>query len=128
MPMPAMPSRSLPQPVAADGSPQALPPLPEEISPPSSLPGSSEPCASPQRPTRKAPDGTSVDPSSTTAAYTPGTPEKVVKATEVRSSHACLLSFPISAGNLNFEVEIRMASPFAALTKPRTSTSSQPQK
>jgi hypothetical protein len=50
MPVPAMPSRSLPQGRAADGTLVPLPPLPESQVPPSSLPGSSEPCATPQTP------------------------------------------------------------------------------
>jgi hypothetical protein len=128
MPMPAMPSRSLPLAVGADGAPQTLPPLPEEVSPPASLPGSSEPCASPQRRTPKPPDGTGVDPSSTTAGYAPETKEKEAKAPDGQSSRPCLLSFPVNAGNLNFEVEIRMASPFAGWPKARPSAASQPQK
>jgi hypothetical protein len=56
MPSPAMPSRSLPQPLAADGSPVPLPPLPELPHPPSSMPGTSDPCASPQTPLRKDKD------------------------------------------------------------------------
>ncbi|QEH37129.1 hypothetical protein OJF2_57160 [Aquisphaera giovannonii] len=52
LPMPATPSRTLPQRVNADGTPAALPKLPEEDTTPASE-GSSEPQASPQ--TRKAP-------------------------------------------------------------------------
>ena len=49
MPVPAVPSRSLPQPRDAQGTPVALPPLPDEHhAPPTSLPNSSEPCATPQ--------------------------------------------------------------------------------
>ena len=68
MPVPAMPSRSLPQGVAADGSPVPLPPLPESSSTPSSLPGSSEPCASPQVPHRPE---AKVDTGSRAAAFNP---------------------------------------------------------
>ena len=53
MPMPTMPSRSLPQALAADGSPMQLPPLPDNPATPSSMPGTSEPCASPQAPNRR---------------------------------------------------------------------------
>jgi hypothetical protein len=48
MPIPTTPSRMLPQPRTADGTPVALPPLPDDQVTPSSLPGTSEPCASPQ--------------------------------------------------------------------------------
>ena len=47
-PVPAMPSRSLPMARTADGTPVPLPPLPESQVPPNSLPGTSEPCATPQ--------------------------------------------------------------------------------
>jgi hypothetical protein len=50
MPVPSMPSRSLPQGRTSDGTPVPLPPLPEAQVPPTSLPGSSEPCATPQSP------------------------------------------------------------------------------
>ena len=45
MPAPAPPSRSLPQPMHADGSPAPLPPLPPDVDTPTSMPDSSEPCA-----------------------------------------------------------------------------------
>lgn len=50
MPAPMIPSRSLPQPIDTDGRPVALPPLPadESAAPPTELPDSSEPCATPQ--------------------------------------------------------------------------------
>ena len=48
MPTPLAPSRSLPQGTDADGTPVALPPLPAEPPVPSTMPGSSEPVASPQ--------------------------------------------------------------------------------
>jgi hypothetical protein len=52
MPAPAVPSRALPLARKADGTVEPLPPLPEDLSPPTALPGSSEPCATPQvRPT-----------------------------------------------------------------------------
>ena len=68
--MPAMPSRSLPQARAADGSPIALPPLPDAPESPSSMPGSSEPCASPQAPNRKV-EPSDVDSESVQAGYVP---------------------------------------------------------
>jgi hypothetical protein len=43
-----VPSRSLPQPMNADGHEVSLPPLPEEHAPPTAMPGSSDPCATPQ--------------------------------------------------------------------------------
>lgn len=45
---PFTPSRSLPEPFTAQGLPTSLPPLPMNLSPPTLMPGSSEPCASPQ--------------------------------------------------------------------------------
>src|SRR5262249_1605169 len=70
VPSPAMPSRSLPQPLSADGTPQPLPPLPADLNTPSSLPGSSEPCASPQGSGRMAPASPAVDADSTKAGFT----------------------------------------------------------
>jgi hypothetical protein len=77
MPAPALPSRSLPQPRNAWGMPIALPPLPDDHAPPTSLPGSSEPCATPQlrkpKATEPLPEGRSnvpaADPESTRAGY-----------------------------------------------------------
>ncbi|AGA30279.1 hypothetical protein [Singulisphaera acidiphila] len=46
--VPIAPSRSLPIARAADGTPVPLPPLPESQVPPTSFPGTSEPCATPQ--------------------------------------------------------------------------------
>lgn len=48
MPAPSVPSRSLPMGVTAGGVPGELPPLPEDLMPPTALPHSSEPCATPQ--------------------------------------------------------------------------------
>jgi hypothetical protein len=48
MAVPAMPSRSLPQGRDSDGTPVPLPPLPESKVPPALIPGTSEPCATPQ--------------------------------------------------------------------------------
>ena len=61
MPAPMVPSRSMPQPTDADGLPVPLPPLPEDVAPPTSMPESSEPCATPQ--TRKKGDPLPVGPS-----------------------------------------------------------------
>lgn len=47
-PAPMVPSRSLPMAVSASGEPMPLPPLPPDLTPPTALPGSSEPCATPQ--------------------------------------------------------------------------------
>jgi hypothetical protein len=73
MPVPAMPSRSLPQGLAADGSAVPLPPLPDDHVTPSSLPGSSEPCASPQAPQRPE---VKADPGSSRASYDKADPVK----------------------------------------------------
>ena len=67
MPIPMMPSRSLPQGITKDGSPVPLPPLPEDQIPPSTLPGTSDPCPSPQVPTRRDPKA--LDPNSTKASH-----------------------------------------------------------
>ena len=49
MPLAIIPSRSMPQGLSAYGVPVPLPPLPDEsATPPTALPGSSEPCATPQ--------------------------------------------------------------------------------
>lgn len=48
MPAPLMPTRSLPEPLDAQGEFVALPPLPDELAPPTALPGSETPCATPQ--------------------------------------------------------------------------------
>lgn len=49
VPMPSVPSRTLPQPLNAHGAPVELPPLPDEHHrPPTTMPDSSEPCATPQ--------------------------------------------------------------------------------
>jgi hypothetical protein len=77
MPIPATPSHSLPEGLAADGSPVPLPPLPDEHVTPTSLPGSAEPCASPQVPqkpqTKSDPDSckTSFEPSGFDARFGP---------------------------------------------------------
>ncbi|GAC1474572.1 MAG: hypothetical protein NVSMB9_25190 [Isosphaeraceae bacterium] len=55
MPSPQAPSRALPQALNVQGAPVALPPLPVEQTPPTALPGSAEPCATPQ--TKSAPVG-----------------------------------------------------------------------
>jgi hypothetical protein len=79
MPMtaPAVPSRSLPQPLDAVGVPVPLPPLPDDHAPPTAMPDSSEPCATPQVKSKaKAkgdpapePRGALTDPDSTRASY-----------------------------------------------------------
>ena len=48
LPAPLVPSRSFPQALNTSGEPVPLPPLPEDHTPPTALPGSSEPCATPQ--------------------------------------------------------------------------------
>jgi hypothetical protein len=123
MAMPVMPSRSLPQALAADGSPMTLPPLPENPATPSSLPGSSEPCASPQAPHRRGDPTTTVDPSSTKASFTPAPGEnEKPKAAEAGTNvvaRPCLLRIPLNAGGLNVEVEVRAALPFVVPGKPK---------
>ena len=49
MPAPKAPSRTIPMPFDANGEPVPLPPLPDDHpAPPTALPGSAEPCATPQ--------------------------------------------------------------------------------
>ena len=48
MPAPAVPSRSLPMGVTQHGEVVGLPPLPVDLAPPTAMPGSAEPCATPQ--------------------------------------------------------------------------------
>jgi hypothetical protein len=128
IPMPAMPSRCLPQALNADGSPMALPPLPEERATPSSLPGSSEPCASPQGSQRKSPEPTTLDTASARAAFTPA-PAPKGKTAEAEASDTArpyLFRFPVNAGGMNMEVDVRMASPFSFLEKLRSPKTPQP--
>ncbi|MDR3639157.1 MAG: hypothetical protein P4L84_35455 [Isosphaeraceae bacterium] len=56
MPAPSAPSRTLPQPLDADGEPVALPPLPAEAPAPTARPDSSEPVATPQSKHHANPD------------------------------------------------------------------------
>jgi len=121
MPMPAMPSRSLPQALNAEGLPMPLPPLPEDRATPSSLPGSAEPCASPQGLNRKSPEPTSLDTASTRANFTPSSKGKPAEAATGDVSRPYVLRFPVNAGGMNVEVEIRMASPSALFEKLRPS-------
>jgi hypothetical protein len=118
MSMPAIPSLSLPQALNAEGVPMPLPPLPEDVAPPTLLPGSSEPCASPQGVNRKAPDATTLDTGSTRAGFTPAAKGKAAGETG-DSSRPYLLRFPVNAGGMNMQVEIRMASPAALFEKLR---------
>ncbi|MFO0953191.1 MAG: hypothetical protein U0835_18960 [Isosphaeraceae bacterium] len=76
---PPVPSRMLPQPKDASGKPVALPPLPEEHPAPTALPGTSDPCATPQTkghkgvkppvPEAKSTTPAVVDPDSAQASY-----------------------------------------------------------
>jgi hypothetical protein len=113
MAMPAMPSRSLPQACAVDGSTMSLPPLPENPATPSSLPGSSEPCASPQSPNRRNEPST-LDTASTTAGFTPAPreKEKVAESAANDPPRPCLLRIPLKARGLDVEVEVRAVLPF----------------
>jgi hypothetical protein len=109
MPMPAMPSRSLPQALAADGSPVELPPLPESSSVPTALPGSAEPCASPQAPNRKTPDSTPVDVESTRAGFTGDVLSAGACPVELKTpADEPAFRFPWRAGTMNLDVEIRL--------------------
>jgi hypothetical protein len=126
MAMPSVPSRSLPQALAADGSPVELPPLPDDASTPASTSGSAEPCASPQA-LHPRNGSKSIDSASTQVSFTPASKEKdkekdkeKEKATEVdatRSARPCLLRIPITAGGMNLEVEVRATLPILGGTK-----------
>lgn len=125
MPVPTAPSRSLPQGHNADGVPVPLPPLPEAKVPPTSLPGSAEPCATPQAPhahddsseseapTPAAPPRTTsigLDPDSTRAKYEGEPGSKDEKAASSTNSpwnllKPYLLRIPMATGNV--EIEIR---------------------
>jgi hypothetical protein len=124
MPMPAMPSRSLPQALNAEGSPMQLPPLPDDRVTPSSLPGSSEPCASPQGPNRKSTEPTTLDTASTRAGFSPAPKERPAEGETCDASCPYLLRFPLNAGGMNVEVEIRMALPSALFEQLRPSAPS----
>jgi hypothetical protein len=125
MPMPAMPSRSLPQALDADGLPMPLPPLPEDRATPSSLPGSAEPCASPQGLQRKSPEPTTLDTASNRANFTPASRANPAEGATCDDARPCVLRFPVNAGGMNVEVQIRMASPSALLEALRSSTDSR---
>ncbi|WP_406700807.1 hypothetical protein V5E97_18630 [Singulisphaera sp. Ch08] len=120
--VPAMPSRSLPMARTADGTPVPLPPLPEsQVPPPTSLPGSSEPCATPQTvpPTNSANDESvtppvkdngatkSIDLESHKASYHPESSTTDTLEASVRGYWAAikpyLLRLPLGPG---FDVEI----------------------
>jgi hypothetical protein len=135
MPMPAMPSHSLPQALGADGTPLPLPPLPESPPPPSSLPGSEEPCASPQKSTIKAPEPTTLDAASNKTGFVlpawaklagaPGAAQAPAAGSD--PARALSLRFPIDAGNLHLEVEVRMTSPVPVLDLLRSAVAPQTQ-
>jgi hypothetical protein len=75
MPVPSVPGRSLPQGFAADGTPVPLPPLPE-AKVPTSIPGTSEPCATPQAPRREDDASEETPPAPEPAPRTASRPEK----------------------------------------------------
>jgi hypothetical protein len=109
MPIPAMPSRSLPQPLAADGSPVALPPLPELPHPPSSLPGTSDPCASPQAPVLKnkeMKEEPKQDPQAKATSYAKDETPRFVKMELMEPTEAKVWRIPIGGGNL-IEISVR---------------------
>lgn len=120
MPMPAMPSRSMPQARAADGSPMPLPPLPEAPPAPSSLPGTSEPCASPQMPHPKAEPATQ-DAASTQAGLISRSIDQVnvARSGSIGQPRRFLLPLLLNAGNMDLDIELRMAMPpVKAVTPP----------
>jgi hypothetical protein len=109
MPTPAMPSRSLPQPLAADGSPIPLPPLPELPHPPSSLPGTSDPCASPQAPVLKnkeMKEEPKQDPQAKATSCFGDEKARFAKLEIMEPTEARVWRFPIGGGNL-VEISVR---------------------
>jgi hypothetical protein len=127
MQMPAMPSRSLPQALSADGSPLPLPPLPEDATTPSSLPGSAEPCASPQK-SHKKPGDSTLDFSSTKAGYVPAPNLKRFQDAPSDHSDPMTVRFPINAGGMNVVVEVRTGAPRVVLDKFQTGEPTQVRK
>ncbi len=109
MPTPAMPSRSLPQPLAADGSPIPLPPLPELPHPPSSLPGTSDPCASPQAPVlrnKEMKEEPKQDPQAKATSCFGDETARCAKVELLEPTEAKVWRFPIGGGNL-VEITVR---------------------
>jgi hypothetical protein len=109
MPTPAMPSRSLPQPLDADGSPIPLPPLPELPQPPSSLPGTSDPCASPQMSVHKKDqlkEEPKRDPHSNPTGYFQAETARCAAGELLEPSEAKIWRIPIGGGIL-VEISVR---------------------
>jgi hypothetical protein len=127
LPLPAMPSRSLPQALGADGSPLPLPPLPDEHATPSSLPGSAEPCASPQR-SHVAPGDATIDVSSNQARYTVAPRQKPAHDGADDPFEPLTVRFPINVGGMTVEVEVRTVTPRFVLEKPQAAGSNEPVK
>ncbi len=98
MPAPAAPSRSLPQPMKADGTSVPLPPLPPDKDTPTSLPNSSEPCASPQ--SRTAPEPKALDPDSTPTSLNAAKPAPTGQADSTLDLTEVSLSFVLRTGAL----------------------------
>ncbi|WP_422930586.1 hypothetical protein [Singulisphaera sp. PoT] len=103
---PALPSRTMPQGKAPEGSSIPLPPLPDEPEPPTSMPDSSEPCATPQTRPRSAEK--TVDPASTKASFLPDPSSFIIPDAATRfllsSLKPLLFKVPLSAG---VTIEIR---------------------
>jgi hypothetical protein len=123
MPMPAMPSRCLPQALDADGSPLPLPPLPEGHATPSSLPGSAEPCASPQKFEHKHHHEATIDVASSKAGYHPAPKAKPTTESRGDSAKSKSLRAPTHAGDTSVEFEIKTAVPMIVIEKFRAATS-----
>lgn len=116
MPVPATPSRTLPQARTGDGTLVPLPPLPDDAVPPTTLPNSSDPCATPQAPTRlqspeapaRGPQARTFDPASIRASLPAGFPLPIeLKETLITDAAARLLwssikpivfRFPLTTG------------------------------
>ena len=100
-----MPSRSLPEPLAADGTLVPLPPLPEQPATPSALPGSSEPCASPQgqKRAKEQPELPVRDSASARAGFAPGRTE----APPAPSTTLFRLPLDLNSGNFKIHIEIQ---------------------
>ncbi|MHC5539803.1 hypothetical protein ACYOEI_16410, partial [Singulisphaera rosea] len=141
MAVPSLPSRSLPQARTGDGTLVPLPPLPDEAVPPSTLPNSSDPCATPQAPNRlqtpaptptptpapeapvRGPQARTFDPASIRASLPAGFPLPIeLKETLITDAAARLLwssikpivfRFPLTTG-----LTVEIAASIAPTKKP----------
>jgi hypothetical protein len=113
MPVPIAPSRALPQGHTAAGVPIALPPLPEDVEPPTMRPDTSEACATPQLrgepigdpiPPRTVDSTHAVDPNFRQARVEPSYADPVCLADSAKSTAPPAPRFP--SKEVNFRIPI----------------------